>query len=49
MNERHRERFRGGSQLDGGRVDRAERHAPLAAAKALGFRPPPCDALEFRD
>jgi len=38
MNERHRESFRGWTELDHGWVDRAEWDAALAAAQALGLR-----------
>ncbi len=37
VNERHGERFRGGPELDHGRVDGTERHATLAAAETLGL------------
>ena len=49
MNERHRESFRGWTELDSGRVDGAEWHAALAAAQALGLRCPAGDALELFD
>ena len=49
VNERHRERLRGGRQLDRCRVGGAERDAALATAETLGLRLPASDALEFRD
>lgn len=49
VNERHRESFRGCTELDRGRVKRAKWHAALAAAQALGLRSPAGDALELFD
>jgi hypothetical protein len=49
VNERHRERFRGGSKFDRRRVGRAERHAAFTTAEALGLRLPTGDALELPD
>jgi hypothetical protein len=48
VNERHRERFRGGGELDRRRVDGTERHAALTTAETLGLRLPARDSLELR-
>lgn len=49
VNQRHRERLRGGGEFDRSRVGGAEGHAALAAAQALRLRLPAGDALEFPD